>query len=118
MTQLLPCATCPWRVDRDATTIPRYSHEKACGLLTTVGRGDAFRPIMACHGSPEDASWACNGYLAREGWSNLNVRMMLAQSKIANPSEVADACEASGIELETDYDTVLAKLSYSIGKGA
>lgn len=30
MSGLLPCATCPWRVDQDASVIPRYSHDKAC----------------------------------------------------------------------------------------
>lgn len=48
---LLPCATCPWRVDKDSSTIPRYSHEKACALTGTVGHGDDFRKIMACHHS-------------------------------------------------------------------
>jgi hypothetical protein len=92
--------------------IPNYVHEKACGLLNTVGDGDAFRPIMACHGSG-DVMVACKGYLAREGWNNLNVRVMLIQGQIENPGEVADACDEYGVELETDYPTVLAKLGNS-----
>lgn len=110
---LLPCATCPWRIDRDATTIPRYVHEKACGLMQAVGRGDDFRPIMACHGSTDDNMHACNGYLAREGWSNINVRLLLIRGQIASPAAVADACEVRGIELEIDYPTVLEKLAES-----
>lgn len=54
------------------------------------------------------------GYLAREGWSNLNVRLLLIRKKIANPSEVLDACERNGVTLEPDYPTVLRKLAISL----
>lgn len=106
-----PCKSCPWRVENDASVIPNYNHEKAVGLLNTVGPDDDFRPIMACHGSVNTKPIACKGYLAREGWSNINVRIMLAKNQIENPSNVADLCEAKGIELEPDYPTVLDKLS-------
>jgi hypothetical protein len=107
---LLPCKTCPWRVDMDATTIPGYDHGKAKNLMNTVGEGDAFRPIMACHNSTDDNVYACKGYLAREGWSNINVRLLLAKRQIENPSEVEDACNLHGVELDPNYPTVLAKL--------
>jgi Family of unknown function (DUF6283) len=107
---LLPCATCPWRVDKDASAIPRYNHEKACNLMNTVGDNDAFRPIMACHHSG-DTPIPCKGYLAREGWSNISVRLLLAMGKIENPKEVMQACERSGIELHESYRDVLSKLS-------
>lgn len=107
---LLPCATCPFRVDQTAAVIPRYSHGKACNLMNTVGDGDGFRPVMACHGSTEDNNRACNGYLARHGWSNINVRIMLVEGIIESPDHVLDACEAAGIELHADYSEVLAKL--------
>lgn len=111
---LLPCATCPWRVDKDATTIPRYSHEKACGLLNTVGQGDDFRKIMACHHSTEAEPIACKGYLARVGWSNLNVRILLVKGEIASPDKVLEACEREGVELHESYEDVLEKLSASL----
>jgi hypothetical protein len=110
---LLPCKTCPWRVDMDATTIPGYDHEKAKNLMNTVGEGDAFRPIMACHHSTDDNVYACKGYLAREGWSNINVRLLLSKGKIVNPSEAEDACNLHGVELEPDHPTVLTKLATS-----
>ena len=110
---LLPCKTCPWRVNRDATTIPRYSQEKAEELLNTVGDGDAFRPIMACHCSSDAEPRACNGYLARAGWSNINVRFLLLHGRIHNPARVLEACEEAGIELEPDYPTVVEKLRRS-----
>lgn len=112
--KLLPCPTCPWRKNRDATTIPRYNHEMACGLMNTVGEEDAFRPVMACHGSPDNNMEACLGYVAQVGWSNLNVRLMAMKGEIASPDEMADACEEAGIELEPDYQTVLKKLAESI----
>jgi hypothetical protein len=113
---VLPCKTCPWRVENDASTIPGYNQKKAEGLLCTVGPDDAFRQVMACHGSTNEVPIACKGYLAREGWSNLNVRLLLAKGQIESPADVAEACEAAGIELEPDYPAVLRKLS-RIGKG-
>jgi hypothetical protein len=107
----LPCASCPWRTDQDASVIPGFNQRKAEGLLNTVGPDDALRPIMACHGSTEAEPAACKGYLAREGWRNLNVRMLLARGRIENPSAVLRACQAAGVELEADYPAVLDKLS-------
>lgn len=114
MPSLLPCATCPWRVDKDSRTIPLYNHAKACNLMNTVGDGDGLRKIMACHGSSEEEPRACNGYLAREGWSNINVRILLARGLIASPSEVLRACEDAGVELHEDYPAVLSKLSQGV----
>ncbi len=111
----LPCPSCPWRVNQGVSVIPNYVQEKAEGLLCTVGRGDDFRQIMACHRSTDKKMIACKGYLAREGWSNINVRLLLTRNQIENPSEVAEACEQASIELETDYPTVLRKLSCNLG---
>lgn len=69
--------------------------------------------VKACHGSIDDNERACKGYLAREGWRNLNVRIMLAKGQIESPSAVAEACEAKGVELEPDYPSVLEKLGRS-----
>lgn len=113
MSGLLPCASCPWRIDQDASAIPLYDHDKACGLLGSVGEGHDFRPIMACHGSTEEEPHACNGYLARAGWSNLNVRILVWNGTIASPDAVLNACNAAGIELHPDYPSVLRKLSGS-----
>jgi hypothetical protein len=114
MSDLLPCATCPWRVDKDASTIPRYDHEKACNLMNTVGAEDWFRPIMACHHSTEGDDIACNGYLATVGWTNINVRLLAATGKIPSPDRVADACDAAKIKLHESYEEVLNKLAASL----
>lgn len=108
---LLPCPTCPWRVDQDASVIPGYCQDKAEGLLETVGKDDGFRQIMACHNSKDKRMIACKGYLAREGWSNINVRLLLMRGQIENPDDVLYACETVGVELEPNYETVLEKLS-------
>lgn len=46
------------------------------GLRSTVGPGDDFRTIMACHYSACGAETPCIGYVAVEGYSNLNVRIL------------------------------------------
>jgi len=115
---LLPCASCPWRAsNRDAASIPGYDQAKAERLLNTVGPDDAMRPIMACHGSTEECPVACKGYLAREGWRNLTVRLLLARGRIESPTAVLAACEEHGVDLEPDYPTVLAKLADGLGGG-
>lgn len=108
----LPCKTCPWRIGSDVSAIPGYNQEKAVGLLRTAsaGNGDGLRPIMACHNSTDENMHACKGYLAREGWSNINVRILLAEDRISNPSRVLEACEMEGVQLEPDYPAVLKKL--------
>jgi hypothetical protein len=110
---LVPCDTCPWRIDNDATVIPLYNQELAAKLLNTVGEGDALRPIMACHYADRQHPRACRGYLARHGWSNLNVRRLLLSRRIANPDDVRAACAHHGVALEPDYPTVLDKLRQS-----
>jgi hypothetical protein len=69
--------------------------------------------VMACHNSTDTDTIACKGYLAKEGWSNINVRLLLRTGEIENPSVVLQTCKDHGIELEPDYPTVLAKLSAS-----
>src|ERR1700734_2397375 len=82
----------------------------------TVGPEDAFRKIMACHGSPVGQERACNGYLAREGWRNLNVRLHVALGNMESPDAVLEECEVYGIELHRDYPEVLERY-YSMTMG-
>lgn len=74
----LPCPTCPWRKSSTVggADIPSFDLGMMRALANTVGAGDAFRPIMACHYSACGAETPCNGYLAIEGYSNLSVRML------------------------------------------
>jgi Family of unknown function (DUF6283) len=110
---LLPCATCPWRVDKGAEVIPAYSQEKALALRNTVGDGDAIRTIMACHHSSEDAPISCRGYLAQVGWTNIMVRLRAARGIMPNPTRVLEACQMERIRLHRNYGEMMDKLTMS-----
>jgi len=74
-------------------------------LADTVGDGDEFRPMMACHYSGEPGTEkVCVGYVAKEGWSNLAVRLMAINGKI-DINAIVDACE--GLDLWPDFITML-----------
>ena len=108
---MIPCKSCPWRVDQDVSAIPGYCQEKAERLLDTVGKEDGFRKMMACHQSTEEEPTICKGYLAQAGWSNLNVRLRVMKGQLTHPDQVQEACKAADVELEPNYESVLAKLS-------
>jgi hypothetical protein len=74
-------------------------------LATTVGEGDAFRPIMACHYSTfAKEDYPCVGYLAVEGWTNLAVRIGAIEGRF-DMQAIADACEE--LDLWPDFHTML-----------
>lgn len=101
-----PCKTCPWR--RSSTVggfdIPGFDIDKMRGLRSTVGEGDAFRVIMACHYTPEGQEAACVGYLARHGWSNLAVRLAVFDGRV-DLAAIEDAC--AELDLWPDFWTML-----------
>jgi hypothetical protein len=107
MGSTVPCATCPWR--RTSTVggadIPGFDLDLMRGLACTVGDGDDFRQVMACHYSPDTAMTTCVGYAAQHGYSNLNVRIMAANGDLDLPA-IADAC--ADLDLWPDFDTMLA----------
>lgn len=84
MSQTDPCVTCPWR--KSSTVggfdIPSFDIDLMRGLSNTVGRGDDFRPLMACHYSACGAETVCVGYVAQEGYSNLAVRIAAMEGRI------------------------------------
>lgn len=102
-----PCPTCPWR--KSSTVgggdIPNFDLGLMRRLSNTVGEGDAFRPIMACHYSPCGGEHVCNGYAAIEGYSNLNVRMLASRGVIPLKA-IWDACE--GLDLWPSFKKMLA----------
>lgn len=102
-----PCPTCPWRVGSDAHQIPNFDIVKARGLACTVGDGDDFRTIMACHHSPEGGETPCRGYLAVEGYTNLSVRLSAARGEIDLPA-VWEAAES--LDLFQSFGAMLADL--------
>lgn len=103
----VPCKTCPWRRGSKASEIPEFSIERARNLQCTVGDGDAFRTIMACHMSPEGGEEPCVGYLAVEGWSNLSVRLGAIDGRFDMEGVWRD-CE--DIPLFTSFELMLANI--------
>ena len=101
-----PCPTCPWR--RSSTVggadIPRFSIDKMRALANTVGDGDDFRPVMACHYSPCGAETPCIGYVHVEGYSNLNVRLMIIRGEL-DLRAIDEACEP--LDLWPSFDEML-----------
>ncbi len=73
-------------------------------LRNTVGHGDAFRVIMACHYSEEGGETPCIGYVAQEGWSNLSLRMMAMEGRI-DIRAIVEACE--GLDLWPNFFEML-----------
>jgi hypothetical protein len=90
----VPCPTCPWRLSSTVGgfDIPSFDIEKMRGLSNTVGEGDAFRPVMACHYSQCGEETSCIGYVYVEGYSNLNVRLMVLREEI-NLAAIDKECE-------------------------
>ena len=89
-----PCKTCPWRKSSTVggADIPNFDIALMRRLQNTVGRGDAFRPIMACHYSAVGKEVSCVGYLYREGYRNINVRLLASQGEI-DFRAIDDACQ-------------------------
>ena len=94
MNAVVPCQTCPWRKSSTVggADIPHFDLDLMRRLANTVGPGDDFRTIMACHGSACGAETICVGYAAIEGYSNLSVRLMAARGEIDLPA-IVQACE-------------------------
>lgn len=106
----VPCPSCPWRRDQDQTTIPNFDIDLARGLAKTVGDGDAFRKVMACHHSQPGREFGCVGYLYRYGWSNLNVRLLMATGSSIDMHAIEADCAPLDGQLHATYDEMMAKL--------
>ena len=104
----VPCPSCPWRKSSTVggSDIPNFNLDKMRNLACTVGDGDAFRPVMACHYSPDGEEYACVGYLAIEGYSNINVRLMAARGDL-DLRAIWAQCEA--LDLWPSFSEMLAE---------
>ena len=83
-------------------------------LQGTVGREDGFRPIMACHHSQPGAETACIGYVAVEGWRNLNVRVLAMRGRIDLPGIQA---ATEGLDLWESFEAMLAAFEAALAAG-
>ena len=112
-----PCPTCPWRKTSTVggADIPNFDIDLMRGLSNTVGRGDAFRPIMACHGSARGAEEPCIGYVAVEGWSNLSVRMAAIHGRV-DIKAIDETC--ADLELWPSFAEMLEAYEWAAEAGA
>jgi len=101
-----PCPTCPWRKSSTVggADIPRFDIALMRRLTSTVGRGDAFRRIMACHGSACGGETPCIGYVHVEGYTNLGVRLMVMRGEL-DIEAIDRAC--AGLDLWDSFDEML-----------
>lgn len=109
MTATIPCATCPFRRGSTAGAIPQFRIELARKLLVDCcGPDDGFRAIMACHGSTDEHTTPCVGYLASDdGYANLRVRILAMDDAVDLPAVVRDC---AGLDLYLRYADALANL--------
>lgn len=105
----VPCSTCPWRKSNPpgGADIPGFDLDLMRGLSCTVGEGDGFRQVMACHysGDGPGETRPCAGYLAQHGYSNLNVRVMAMHGEVDIAGTI-DAC--AGLDLWASFGEMLA----------
>lgn len=112
MSARLPCPSCPWRVDQDATAIPSFRLDLAEALADTCpderGMGPVWgAPMFACHQSRDGAEVVCAGWLASVGREHPVVRLQVLRGDL-DPA-VLDPGEGWP-ELEPDYQRVIEKL--------
>lgn len=82
-----PCPGCPWRVEKDAADIPRFSLTKAESLAKTSPCENGFGPsftdnMFACHQSKIGEELACAGWLAAVGHAHPRVRLAVIQGSL------------------------------------
>lgn len=112
-----PCPTCPWR--KSSATgggeIPNFSIELMRKLANTVppqGSDISWpRRIFACHSSKEGREYACAGYVAQEGATNVNL-MMLG----IDVDKIKENC--AGIDLYENFHQMLADYELALGNDA
>lgn len=113
---MTPCGSCPWRKENPAggERIPRFDLDLMRRLRGTVGREDGFRTIMACHHSKPGAETPCIGYVAVEGWRNLNVRILAMQGRL---DIAAIQAAAESLDLWESFEDMLAAYEDALAAG-
>lgn len=117
-----PCASCPWRVDQDASTIPNFRLDLAEGLAATcpseVGELMPGQPMFACHQSRPGAEVVCAGWLAVEGWHHMGARLMAMTGEYPAEAFHPGAARDGWPELHERYGDVLDKLRETAPEGS
>lgn len=111
-----PCATCPWRRDKHADTIPRFRLDKAEALRSTTepGLGELSVGAFACHQSQPEQEVVCVGWLWRYGWESFTVRMRLLDGRMRR--EELDMPAGWDDVLHRTFDEVIKKLRADVAR--
>jgi hypothetical protein len=112
----LPCPSCPWRVDQDATDIPHFNLDLAEKLAATCpddrGMGPDFTaPQFACHQSRPGEEVVCAGWLAVMGHRHPAVRLAVALGK----TPIEALTPPPGVALHDSFPAVSEKLRRTAG---
>lgn len=104
-----PCKTCPWRTDRDASTIPGFQFDLV-DRLERCSDGALDSPQFGCHQSNPGEEFVCAGWLSVEGWDSLGVRLGLADGTYTKEQLDARHLDPTWPEMEPSLRVVLDKL--------
>ena len=78
-----PCSNCPWRRDSTPGEFPPERYEALAATTGGAGReAPVGAPMFACHKTAAGKEIACAGWLAREGYHHLGVRMAVAMGRV------------------------------------
>jgi len=105
-----PCKNCPWKKSSlvGGANIPRFDIDLMRGLSSTVpprdSNQDGMYKIFACHDSKVGNEFACAGYVAVQGYQNINVRLMAMMGHV-DIIAVEDAC--SDYEMYSNFHEML-----------
>ena len=111
-----PCPTCPWRKSsaKGGGEIPNFSIELMRNLANTAAPHGSDvtwpRNVFACHSSKQGSEYACAGYVAQEGGTNVNLMLGI------DVDQIKDNC--SGIDLYENFHVMLADYELALGNEA
>ncbi len=109
---VMPCASCPWRLDTRAADISNFDIALAEALSDTCPDSrnmgpDVSASFFACHRSKPGEEFVCAGWLAKVGHRHPRVGLAVMQERI---SAAARRPASDWPELHESYRQVLEKL--------
>lgn len=93
-----PCPGCPWKKSTKTHHIPGGGMKDAC-----FADLDSRQGAMGCHLNPGKPARPCSGFMVKEGFNAIGVRLGALQN-IAHPNDHIDG----GYELYESLDEMLA----------
>lgn len=117
----LPCGSCPWRVDADATRIPGLSVERARGLDATCPTSESLfgTPMMACHHSDDGDESVCIGWaLSDASRDSIPLRLAMMHGTVAGWRVLRDAAERADVVVYDSFADMLEQIEATAGDTA